>query len=120
MNKNTKTRGILHFRILKWNGRYFGICKETGFVEEDQNFDGVRSKLINGTLSLLEAIAKSNQDLEPSLNTHLPLKYSIYYTFAPVMSLIELIKDGFAKAGSENTGFYSFARTIENLKYCNG
>ena len=120
MKGNTKTRGILHFRILKWNGRYLGICQETGFVEEDKDFDGVRSKLINGTLSLLEAIVKSSQDLEPSLNTHPPLKYRIYYHLAPAMSFIELIKDSFTAVGSENTGFYSFAQPIENLKYCNG
>jgi len=31
--KNTKQRGIVHFRVFKWNGRYLGICKELGFVE---------------------------------------------------------------------------------------
>ncbi len=112
--KNTKKSGILHFRIFKWSGRYLGICKETGFVEEDKDFDIVREKLSNGTVALLEAIYKSSQNLEPSLNTRPPLKYLIYYYIAPILGWVELIRDD---SRVESGGFYAFTKPIG---YCNG
>lgn len=113
--RNTKRRGTLHFVIFKWNGRFLGICKETGFVEESKNFDEVKKKLFNGTIALLEAVRTSPQNLEPSLNTSPPLKYAIYYRIAPILGTIELIKDS---PKTKEAGFYSFSENIPALK-CN-
>ena len=109
-SKNTKTNGIFHFRIFKWNGRYLGICKETGFVEESKDFDIVKGKLINGSIALLEAVRKSSQNLEPSLNTSPSFKYLMYYYIAPILSWIEIGRDS---TKIENGGFYAFAKPIE-------
>lgn len=111
-SKNTKKKGILHYVIFKWNGRFLGICKETGFVEESKNFYEVKEKLSNGTIALLKAVWTSPQDLEPSLNTSPPLKYAIYYRIAPVLGTIELIKD----SSKTEAGFYSFTENIPALR----
>lgn len=111
--RNTKKRGVLHFRVFRWNGRYLGICKETGFVEEDENFETVKKKLINGAIVVLKAVIKSSQDLEPSLNTSPPLKYAVYYHMAPVLGFIEFIKN----SSKTETGFYSFVEPIPSLKF---
>lgn len=108
--KNTKKSGILHFRIFKWNGRYFGICKETGYVEESKDFDLVLDKLIKGTTAILKAVITSQENLEASLNTSLPFKYHIYYHLAPILGLLEFIRE--SKVG----GFYSFTRPISTLR----
>lgn len=96
MNKkilNTKDSGTLHFRIFKHNGHYLGVCKETGFVEESNSFKNVANKLINGSIALVEAVRKSSQNLEPSLNTRPPLKYLIFYYIAPFLSFIGIKND---------------------------
>jgi hypothetical protein len=109
--KNTKKSGILHFRIFKWNGRYLGICKETGFVEESKDFGVVKNKLINGSIALIEAVRESSQNLEPSLNTRPPFKYLMYYYASPLLSWIELGKDS---TKLESGGFHAFAEPIES------
>jgi len=91
--KNTKEKGVLHFRIFKWNGRYLGICRETGFVEEAETFDVVKKKLISGTEALLGALHKSKQNLEPSVNTTPPFRYLLYFYLAPVLIFIESLRD---------------------------
>jgi len=114
MNKktlNTKESGVLHFRIFKYNGRYLGICKETGFVEESKDFNVVKNKLINGSIALVEAVRKSSQNLEPSLNTRPPLKYLIFYYIAPFLSFIELEKDSTKLEGG---GYHFFVKPIEH------
>ena len=107
--RNTKERGILHFRIFKWRGRYLGICKETGFVEEAETIDIVKKKLASGTLALLEALYKSKQNLEPSVNTTPPLKYLVYFYVAPLLVFIEKFRD--------STGEYDFfAQSIRDFR----
>jgi len=96
MNKkilNTKDSGTLHFRIFKHNGHYLGVCKETGFVEESNSFKNVANKLMNSSVALVEAVRKSSQNLEPSLNTRPPLKYLIFYYIAPFLSFIGIKND---------------------------
>ncbi len=119
--KNTRKSGILHFRIFKWSGRYLGICKETGFVEEAGNFVDVKNKLLNGTVAVLKAVLTSEENLEASLNTSPPLKYLIYYYIAPLLVMIESIKDAthaFKKNTDEVSGNYSFfAQSIATLKH---
>ena len=104
--KNTKEKGTLHFRIFKWNGRYIGICRETGFVEESEDFDVVEKKLHSGSEALLKAVFTIKQDLTPSFNTSPPLKYIIYFYFAPILSFIEFLKD------SSNFYFGSYSEPI--------
>lgn len=111
-NRNTKNRGVLHFRIFRWDGRFIGVCKETGFVEEGSGFDEVKNKLINGSTTLLRAVIKSKQNLEPSLNTSPPLKYAIYFHLAPLLSFVESFKDSSLK---EN-GFLSFNQPVSSLR----
>lgn len=106
--RNTKQRGILHFRIFKWNGEYLGICKETGFVEESESLEEVRRKLVSGTVAVLKAILKSPENLEASLNTSPPLKYAIYFRIAPLLVMIESMRDVLNKTTSETSGNYSF------------
>lgn len=107
-SRNTKEKGILHFRIFKWDGRYLGICKEMGFVEEAKSIEEVKGKLINGSLAILGAVIKSSHDLEPSLNTSPPLKYFIGYYIAPLLAVLESLR----KSSKEDTGFYSFTKPI--------
>lgn len=104
--KNTVEKGTFNFRIFKWNDRYIGICRETGFVEESEDFDVVYKKLHSGTRVLLEAVKTSKQDLTPSLNTSPPLKYTIYFYIAPLLSFIEFLKD------SQDFQFASFNEPI--------
>ena len=100
---------MVHFRVFKWNGRYIGICKETGFVEEADNFEIVKDKLLNGLIALLGALRKSKQNLEPSVNTLPPFKYLLYFHLAPFLILIERLKD--------SSGEYNFsALSIHHLR----
>jgi len=111
--KNTKKSGKLHFVIFKWSRRYIGICRETGFVEESEDFNVVKSKLVNGTLAVLKAIITSPENLEASLNSSPPLKYKLYFYLAPILGFIELLRD---TSKSENYGSYSFIESIPQLK----
>ena len=104
--KNTREKGVVHFCIFKWNGRYIGICRETGFVEEAGDFSVVRQKLQNGTTALVLALHKSKQNLEPSVNTSPPFKYLIYYYLAPLLAFIESRR-------SPNADSYSFYSGLE-------
>lgn len=89
---NTKENEVVHFCIFKWNNRYIGICKETGFVEEAADFETVKMRLLNGTIALLGALRKSKQDLQPSVNTKPPSRYLIYFYIAPILARIEAWK----------------------------
>ena len=92
-SRNTKEKGVLHFRIFKWDGRYLGVCKEMGFVEEAKSIEEVKGKLINGSLAILGAVVKSSHNLEPSLNTSPPLKYSIIgYYIAPFLAVLKSLR----------------------------
>ena len=114
--KNTKQRGIVHFRVFKWNGRYLGICKELGFVEEAENSQKVKQKLISGTIAVLKAVLKSSENLEPSLNTSPPLKYAIYYHIAPLLVMIESIKDILNSKNTSSGNYEFFEKSISSLK----
>ena len=115
--KNTKKSGILHFRIFKWNGSYLGICKETGVVDESQDFDLIKEKLINGTIAILKAVITSSQNLEASLNTAPPFKYRVYYYLAPILGLVEFFRDSvISNSQNQTQGFYSFVQPIAALK----
>ena len=111
--KNTKKSGIFHYRIFKWNRRYLGICREAGFVEESQDFEEVKKKLLNGTIAVLKAVITSSDNLEASLNTSPPFKYLLCYYFAPLLGTIEFIKDS---SKNETSGFYSFSESLTKLK----
>lgn len=106
--RNTKEQGILHIRIFKWNGRYLGICKETGFVEEGESFGIAKKKMVSGITVLLGALHKSKQNLEPSVNTTPPFKYLLYFYLAPILIFIESYRD--------SGGEYDFsAQSIHNF-----
>lgn len=107
--KNTKNQGIIHFRIFRWRGRYIGIGKEIGFIEESKELEEVKKKLITGTIALIKAVRTSPENLEASLNMKPPFRYLVYYYMAPVLWLIEFIKD------SSSAGFYAFTTSL-NLK----
>ncbi len=107
--KNTKEKGILHVRIFKWNGRYIGICKETGFIEEADDFSIVKKMLSNGIIALLGALHKSKQNLELSINTRPAFRYAVYFHLAPILILIEFCRD--------SMGEYDFsAQSIRHLQ----
>ena len=108
--RNTKKKGVFHYRIFKWNGVFYGICLEAGFVEEGGTLEMVMEKLSNGTKTLLIAVAKSKQNLEPSLNTRPPFPYGMYYHIAPLIGLVEFIK-----RPEEYTGPVTFSRPVNSF-----
>lgn len=113
--RNTKEQGVLHFRIFKWQSHYIGICLETGFVEESATIDAVKTKLTNGTIALLQAVHKSKQNLEDSLNTRPPLKYHFFYHIAPLLASIEMVREESVQGATELSGFVSFKRSIPSF-----
>lgn len=96
--RNTRNKGVLHNRIFRWNGRYIGICLESGFVEEGSNFFAVKERLNNSNILLIQTLMKSKQNLEASVNTHPPLRFWIYFHIAPILVRINSITETKEKA----------------------
>jgi len=93
--KNTIQKGEVHFLIIdKGEGRYLGICKEFGFVEEANSEKEVFNKLVNGTILLLDTVQK-NPHLEPSLNVRPPAKYLMLFYVAPLLGALSSIVSRF-------------------------
>ncbi|MBX4200586.1 hypothetical protein KW786_00495 [Candidatus Parcubacteria bacterium] len=90
---NTKKEGTFHFKIFKFNGRYLGICWETGDVQEGESFEKVKERLLNGTHLILTTVIKSQDDLLGSINTKPPFRYQIMYRLSFVLSFIESFKN---------------------------
>ncbi|MFH1412689.1 MAG: hypothetical protein ABIG10_01525 [bacterium] len=90
--KNTLKKGIFSFLIYKKNNTFYGICRETGYVEEGNSENEVFNKLTNGTKAILKAI-KNNPKLLPSINNRPPLKYRLLFYWIPFYySLLNIIK----------------------------
>ncbi len=106
--RNTKKRGTLHFVAFKWEGRYLGICKETGCVEEAETLEKAKDKLINGSMAIIKAVITSKEDLTDSVNSCPPLKYRIFFYIAPLLVMIERIKDS-------SVSLISFEKSISSL-----
>jgi len=113
--ENTKNKGSLHFVVFKWNGRYIGICKETGTVEETDTREEARRKLINGNMAILNTVFSSKQNLLNSINTRPPLKYLIFFYSAPFLDKIESTRTMLKEKKKSPSNFSSFEKSIPLL-----
>ncbi len=89
--RNSLSQGTVSIVIYGNEGKYTGICREFGFVEEGKTAEEVERRMGKSVRLLLETVAK-NPRLEPSLNVSPPFKYllmfywiSISYLFAKMM-----------------------------------
>lgn len=81
--RNTIEKGRVSFLIIRIeNDRYLGLCKEFGFIEEEETLEKAEKRLINSARLLLETVAK-NPKFEASLNLGLPLKYEFLFYIVP-------------------------------------
>lgn len=80
---NTIEKGKFTFLIYQKKDSFIGICKETGYVEEAENFEVVFKRLMNGTKAILEAVVK-NPELINSINNRPPGKYCLMFYLIPI------------------------------------
>lgn len=71
--------------ILPWFGRFIGISKELGLVEEGMSVESVERALKNGIHATVETIFEQKLPLEQNLAVRAPLKYQILYWIAPIL-----------------------------------
>ena len=91
-SQNTIQKAIFSFLIYKKNNTFYGICRETGYVEEANSADDVLYRLLNGTKVIFQAV-ENNPKLLPSLNNKPPLKYALLFYWIPFYySILNIIK----------------------------
>lgn len=90
--KNTIQKAIFSFLIYKKNNIFYGICRETGYVEEANSADEVLHRLLNGAKAILQAV-ENDSKLLPSINNKPPLKYAFFFYWIPFYySILNIIK----------------------------
>lgn len=82
--KNTLNQGQFSFLIYQKGDKFIGICKETGYVEEEETKEKVLHRLINGSKAILSTIAK-RPELMPSINQRPTLKYFLKFYYIPIL-----------------------------------
>jgi hypothetical protein len=81
--RNTIHSGQVRILIYRNKEGYIGICYETGMVDVWPTIEETKKHLLDGTLSLIEAVTKGELT-EDVLNTKPPLKYRLIFRLAPI------------------------------------
>lgn len=89
---NILSEKTFSFLIYKKKDVFIGICRETGYVEEESSEEEVLKRLLNGTKAICESV-KKNPELLPSIDLKPPLKYRFLFYWIPFyFSLKNLFK----------------------------
>lgn len=106
--KNTIEKGQFSFLIYQKDDKFIGICKETGYVEENDTKEEVLIRLANGANAILQTV-KKNPELLPSINQNPPLKYRLLFYWIPIFYSLKNIWRTYKLPSFELT----------SMKFCN-
>lgn len=105
---NTRERGTVSIVIVGKKGKYTGICREFGFVEEGDNPREIQRRIMNSCILLLKTV-KTHPRLEPSLNVSPPFKYLLIYYLVIFSTFMAKVKYDFVSFSKENRINLSYA-----------
>lgn len=98
---NTVKRGKISIVVVGNKGKYLGICREFGFIQEGTSPLEVQKRLMSSCLLLLNTV-KKNPRLEPSLNVSPPFKYLMIYYWVVCFTFIARMVYDFVSFTTEN------------------
>lgn len=107
--KNTIKGGRVSFAFIRTeNGRFLGICREFGFVEEGKSYKEVHDRMMSSSKLLLETVS-AQPELEPSLNVAPPLRYLLIYYFVRFGAIIARMRYSFVSFLDTNRSSLAYA-----------